>query len=190
MKPTPEPLGYAATESVMGNLLVVTSSKGVVGSFSNQPFDVLLLQAQRRFEGHLLKENLHKAKTALTAALKTLEDPTVTFSFPLDMRTTPFRKKVWEAILTIPAGEFSTYAEIAKLAGSPRAMRAVGSACTHCDFDWIVPCHRVLHANENFTTNKDTSALRRHALIQREMAYSESKKNAALRLGVKPKKKL
>jgi len=170
---SPETLGYAAAESMIGNLLVVTSSKGMVGSFSNQPFDVLLLQARRRFTGHHFKENFHKAKAALTAVLATLEDPTHPFTFPLDMRTTPFRKKVWQTILTIPVGEFSTYSDIAKQAGSPRAMRAVGSACTHCDFDGIVPCHRVLHANENFTTNKDSSALRRHAFIQRERAYTK-----------------
>ncbi len=168
---TSETFGYAAAESVMGNILAVTSPQGLVGVFSGHPFDVLLLQAQRRFAGHHFKEGLHKAKTALSEALKLLENPTRPYKFPLDMRTTPFRKKVWQAILTVPVGEFSTYKEIAALAGSPRAMRAVGSACTECDFDWVVPCHRILHANENFSTNKDASALRRHALIQRETAY-------------------
>ena len=171
MKPTAETFGYAAAESVMGNILVVTSPKGLVGSFTDQPFDILLLQAQRRFTGHPFKPAAHKAKTALTKALAYLENPTKPYTFPLDMRTTPFRKKVWEVILTVPPGEFATYKDIARLAGSPRAMRAVGSACTECDFDGIVPCHRILHTNENFTTPANPSALRRHALIQRERAY-------------------
>jgi AraC family transcriptional regulator of adaptative response/methylated-DNA-[protein]-cysteine methyltransferase len=171
MNTTGEVFGYAAGESVLGTILVVTSEQGVVGSFTGEPLETLLLRAKRRFHGTHLKAGANNAKKALAEAFKIHADPSRLFTFPLDIRTTPFRKAVLQAIMDVPPGEFSTYKDIARLAGSPRAMRAVGSTCTENDFMGIVPCHRILHTNENFTTNKDKGALHRHARIQREMAF-------------------
>src|SRR5436190_303516 len=49
------------------------------------------------------------------------------FTVPLDVTGTPFQRKVWEALLTIPFGETRTYAQIARQLGSPDAVRAVGA---------------------------------------------------------------
>ena len=57
---------------------------------------------------------------------------------------TKFQKKVWRALLTIPFGEVRTYSWLAKKIGSPKATRAVGSACGANPFAPIVPCHRVV----------------------------------------------
>lgn len=50
------------------------------------------------------------------------------FSIPLDLRGTPFQLAVWQALVTIPAGEVRSYAEIARMVGRPSAVRAVGAA--------------------------------------------------------------
>ncbi len=56
----------------------------------------------------------------------------------------PFQIKVWEALLTIPSGQVTTYSEIAQAVGNPRAVRAVGTAVGRNPVSWLIPCHRAL----------------------------------------------
>lgn len=73
------------------------------------------------------------------------------FSLPLDFHGTPFQKKVWAALCQIPFGETRSYADIAKQVGSPRAVRAVGSANGKNPISIIAPCHRVIGKNGKLT---------------------------------------
>ncbi|WP_375175861.1 methylated-DNA--[protein]-cysteine S-methyltransferase [Pseudooceanicola sp.] len=59
----------------------------------------------------------------------------------------PFQIKVWEALLRIPSGHVSTYGEIARSIGSPRAVRAVGTAVGRNPVSWLIPCHRAIRAS-------------------------------------------
>ena len=64
---------------------------------------------------------------------------------PFDWRgATEFQQSVWRALLRIPSGRTSTYAELAANAGHPRAVRAAGSACGANPIPVLVPCHRVV----------------------------------------------
>lgn len=64
---------------------------------------------------------------------------------PLDWRgATDFQQSIWSALLRIPTGCTSTYAELAAAAGHPRAVRAAGSACGANPIPVLVPCHRVV----------------------------------------------
>ena len=63
---------------------------------------------------------------------------------PLFLIGAPFQIKVWEALLTIPTGQVTTYSEIADAIGSPRAVRAVGTAVGRNPISWLIPCHRAL----------------------------------------------
>lgn len=56
----------------------------------------------------------------------------------------PFQIKVWEALLQIPSGHVTTYSEIAKTVGNPKAVRAVGTAVGRNPISWLIPCHRAL----------------------------------------------
>lgn len=56
----------------------------------------------------------------------------------------PFQIKVWEALLQIPSGHVTTYSEIAKNVGNPKAVRAVGTAVGRNPISWLIPCHRAL----------------------------------------------
>jgi len=56
----------------------------------------------------------------------------------------PFQIKVWEALLTVPTGQVTTYSEIARVVGHPAAMRAVGTAVGRNPVSWLIPCHRAL----------------------------------------------
>jgi AraC family transcriptional regulator of adaptative response/methylated-DNA-[protein]-cysteine methyltransferase len=62
----------------------------------------------------------------------------------LDVHATAFRRRVWEALRHIPAGETRSYGQIAAAVGAPKAARAVGSACAENPIPIVVPCHRVI----------------------------------------------
>ena len=67
---------------------------------------------------------------------------------PLDWNgKTEFQKSVWREMLKIPAGKTKSYGEIAVAIGRPKAVRAVGGACGANPIPVLVPCHRVLAAN-------------------------------------------
>ncbi|MEM7505839.1 MAG: bifunctional helix-turn-helix domain-containing protein/methylated-DNA--[protein]-cysteine S-methyltransferase [Pseudomonadota bacterium] len=56
----------------------------------------------------------------------------------------PFQIHVWQALLQIPSGHVTTYSEIARHIGKPRAVRAVGSAVGRNPVSWLIPCHRAM----------------------------------------------
>ncbi|NVO22322.1 methylated-DNA--[protein]-cysteine S-methyltransferase [Donghicola mangrovi] len=59
----------------------------------------------------------------------------------------PFQIKVWEALLNIPEGHVTTYSQIATRVGSPKAVRAVGTAVGRNPVSYLIPCHRALRKN-------------------------------------------
>jgi AraC family transcriptional regulator, regulatory protein of adaptative response / methylated-DNA-[protein]-cysteine methyltransferase len=65
-------------------------------------------------------------------------------TLPLDVHATAFRRRVWEALRRIPAGETRSYGQIAESVGAPGAARAVGTACAQNPVAVVVPCHRVV----------------------------------------------
>lgn len=78
------------------------------------------------------------------------------FTPPLCMDTTPFRRIVWNILLTIPYGHTMTYGEIAhkiaKKNGLPQmSAQAVGGAVGHNPISLIIPCHRVVGTNGSLT---------------------------------------
>jgi len=78
------------------------------------------------------------------------------FTPPLSMKTTPFRKIVWEIMLTIPFGQTMTYGEIAKRVAERKGLsgmsaQAVGGAVGHNSISLIIPCHRVVGTNGSLT---------------------------------------
>jgi AraC family transcriptional regulator of adaptative response/methylated-DNA-[protein]-cysteine methyltransferase len=60
------------------------------------------------------------------------------------LRGTNFQIKVWEALLQTRQGQFLSYSQLAKTAGSPKAQRAIGSAVGANNIGFLIPCHRVI----------------------------------------------
>ena len=73
------------------------------------------------------------------------------FVLKLDVDGTPFQRKVWNALRTIPFGETRSYGDIAKQIGNPGAMRAVGAANGRNPVSIVVPCHRVIGSDGRLT---------------------------------------
>lgn len=69
------------------------------------------------------------------------------FSLPLAPAGTPFQRRVWEVLLTIPYGETASYGDVAAAAGNVKAARAVGMANNRNPVAIMIPCHRVIGAD-------------------------------------------
>jgi len=67
-------------------------------------------------------------------------------TFPLSPVGTPFQRRVWELLLTIPYGKTTTYGSLAKKLGPKMSAQAVGQAVGKNPIAIIIPCHRVLGA--------------------------------------------
>jgi methylated-DNA-[protein]-cysteine S-methyltransferase len=73
------------------------------------------------------------------------------FDLPLAPMGTPFQLEVWAALRAIPYGATTSYGELARSIGKPRAVRAVGAANGANPIAIVVPCHRVIGANGTLT---------------------------------------
>jgi len=73
------------------------------------------------------------------------------FDLPLILSGTEFQVSVLEALQDIPYGETTSYGEIAKRIGRPKAVRAVGAANGRNPIPIVVPCHRVIGSTGDLT---------------------------------------
>lgn len=89
----------------------------------------------------------HQATVAAVAAV--LQGRSPAQLPPLDLsRGTDFQRSVWKSLQAIPPGRTRSYGEIAGQLGRPKAVRAVGGACGANPIPVLIPCHRVLAANQ------------------------------------------
>jgi len=73
------------------------------------------------------------------------------FEIPLRLDGTDFQTSVWNELLKIPYGETTSYGELAKRIGNPKAVRAVGLANGRNPIPIVVPCHRVIGSDGKLT---------------------------------------
>ena len=78
------------------------------------------------------------------------------FTPKIKMKTTPFRKMVWEIMLKIPFGQTMTYGQIATQIARQKGLKqmsaqAVGGAVGHNSISLIIPCHRVIGSKGQLT---------------------------------------
>ena len=97
------------------------------------------------------------------------------FTPPLRMRTTPFRKAVWEIMLRIPYGRTMAYGEIAaalvrERGGGRMSAQAVGGAVGHNAIALVIPCHRVIGADGSLT-GYGGGLWRKQALLKLESVF-------------------
>lgn len=86
-------------------------------------------------------------KKAYSQLCEYFEGKRKTFDLPLSLQGTVFKKKVWQALLTIPYGQTRSYKQIAAGIGNDKAARAVGMANNKNPLPVLIPCHRVIGAD-------------------------------------------
>lgn len=117
----------------------------------------------------------HAAEEHIEEAARQLEEYLAgerrEFTVPVDFSgvATPFRRRATEALAQIPYGETITYAQLAALAGNPRAVRAAASACARNPLPILYPCHRVIRSDGSLGEYRGGAETKR-ALLEMERA--------------------
>ena len=96
------------------------------------------------------------------------------FDLALAPRGTPFQQNVWQALCDIPFGESTSYGEIARRIGNPKAVRAVGLANGRNPLPIVIPCHRVIGANGTLTGYGGGLPIKRRLLALEGVAFRET----------------
>jgi methylated-DNA-[protein]-cysteine S-methyltransferase len=144
-----EDVAYAEVDTPTGRLVVAATPEGVVRvGFPEEPLDHVLQELADAISPRVLEdpEALDRVRRQLD---EYFEGRRRTFACALDWRLAPagFGRKVLEQTARIPYGAVSTYGEVARRAGSPRAARAAGNALHDNPIPIVVPCHRVVPAS-------------------------------------------
>ncbi|HLR12799.1 MAG TPA: methylated-DNA--[protein]-cysteine S-methyltransferase [Burkholderiaceae bacterium] len=129
----------------LGALAVAHTHAGVCAILFGDTTDALREELAQRFsDNQLALVDPDHHDTALAAVQEFLDDPSRPFRLELDMHGTPFQRRVWQALLTIPVGTTTTYTDLARQIGAPNSVRAVANACGANLLAGVVPCHRVI----------------------------------------------
>jgi AraC family transcriptional regulator of adaptative response/methylated-DNA-[protein]-cysteine methyltransferase len=138
-------LRYGFQPSPFGNALLLVSDRGLAGVAFADPGEeaACLADMQRRWpRATYVADDLATAESA-----HRVFDPNAWRSdrpLRVVLIGTDFEVRVWEALLTVPCGQATTYSDVARRIGRPTAARAVGAAVGRNPVSFVVPCHRVL----------------------------------------------
>lgn len=160
-------LSYAFADSDFGKVLVARGAKGVCSILIGDSTEVLAGDLAKRFPKALLIENTLAVKGDLARVLQYIERPTHGLRLTLDMRGTPFQRRVWEKVQAISVGRTVSYSVLARWVSSLANPRAVARACAANPIALAIPCHRVVRGNGDLAGYR-WGIDRKRALIEKE----------------------
>jgi AraC family transcriptional regulator of adaptative response/methylated-DNA-[protein]-cysteine methyltransferase len=165
---------YGIGQTSVGTILVAVSDKGTVAiAIRERPDENALIAAlQARFPLATLRLDRAGTREAVEAVVDFVESPRGNIALPLDIRGTEFQRRVWAAVMGIPFARTTTFADIAREVGSPRAVRAVGNACSQNPLEFAIPCHRVLRSDGSYSGGSAWGDRRQSTIVQREARWS------------------
>jgi methylated-DNA-[protein]-cysteine S-methyltransferase len=141
-------IAYRFVDSPVGALLIAATELGLVRvAYAGEGHDTVLQSLADRISPRILL-----APGRLDTVARQLDEyfagKRQEFSVPLDWRLSAgFRNTVLRHLPEIGYGHTASYAAVARLAGNPNAVRAVGSACATNPLPVVVPCHRVVRSD-------------------------------------------
>jgi methylated-DNA-[protein]-cysteine S-methyltransferase len=141
-------IAYRTIDTPVGTLLLAATPKGLVRvAYPSQGHDLVLEDLARDVSPRILR-----APARLDRAAREIEEYFAgrrrVFDVPVDLQLSHgFRRTVLARLPEIAYGTTASYAAIARAAGHPRAVRAVGSACASNPLPVVVPCHRVVRSD-------------------------------------------
>ncbi len=139
---------YRVVDSPVGALLLAATEAGVVRvAFDVEDHDRVLESLGTHVGSRILRGG-----DRLDPLARELDDyfggGRRAFDVPVDLRLAHgFRLSVLNHLTQIPYGATESYSQVASASGSPRAVRAVGSACATNPLPIVVPCHRVVRSD-------------------------------------------
>jgi methylated-DNA-[protein]-cysteine S-methyltransferase len=141
-------VAYRTVDSPIGQLLLAATEVGLVRvAFASEDSEAVLQALSDRISPRILR-----APARLEPAARELDEYFAgrrqTFDLQLDWRLAKgFRSTVLHHLPEIGYGRTASYAAVAQLAGNPKAVRAVGTACATNPLPLVVPCHRVVRSD-------------------------------------------
>ncbi|WP_433956016.1 methylated-DNA--[protein]-cysteine S-methyltransferase [Janibacter indicus] len=141
-------VAYRTIDSPVGPLLLAATETGLVRvAFESEGFDTVLDSLATRVSPRVLQAP-RRLDTAAAELDEYFAGTRRAFDLPLDLAlSSGFRQVVQRYLPHIGYGHTQTYTEVAETVGSPRAVRAVGTACATNPLPVVVPCHRVLRSD-------------------------------------------
>jgi methylated-DNA-[protein]-cysteine S-methyltransferase len=175
----PETFGLDRLQTPIGTALLVTDADGALRALDWENFESRMRELLRLQYGAPVLQTA-PAPDPIRAALEGY------FAGDLDglkmikwrVAGTPFQRKVWTALRTIPAGTTTSYGALAAQLDMPRAVRAVGLANGSNPISVVVPCHRVIGANGSLT-GYGGGLERKRWLLQHEGVVLKAPRRAA-----------
>jgi methylated-DNA-[protein]-cysteine S-methyltransferase len=162
-------VAYRTVDSPVGSLLIAATPAGLVRvAFSSEGHDAVLQNLSDRISSRLLH-----APKRLDAVARQLDEyfsgRRRTFDVPLDWQLSKgFRLVVLNHLaVDVGYGTTASYGTLARLSGSPKAVRAVGTTCATNPIPVVVPCHRVVRADGALGGSRGGPAAKR-ALLELE----------------------
>ncbi|MDV6281087.1 methylated-DNA--[protein]-cysteine S-methyltransferase [Rhodococcus jostii] len=141
-------VAYRTLDTPVGSLLLAATDRGLVRvAFPNQDHDAVLQTLAEQISPRILRAPARLDRVAHEIDEYFLGERT-SFDIPLDFRLSKgFRLEVLHHLPEIDYGHTASYAAVAASAGSPKAVRAVGTACALNPLPVVVPCHRVVRSD-------------------------------------------
>ncbi len=137
---------YTFFESPVGPLLLMTDGAALTGLHTESD------KYRPKIRPDWVRDDAAIPFAAAKAQLRDYFEGRLTgFDLPLNPQGTQFQMRVWKQLCGIPFGETISYAELARRIGNPKASRAVGMANSRNPISIIVPCHRVIGADNSLT---------------------------------------
>jgi methylated-DNA-[protein]-cysteine S-methyltransferase len=142
-----EKIYYSSFNSpLLKKVFLASTERGVCMVDFLKSEKVFLDRLREKFPGELMRDD-RQNRNVVNQLKKYLRGELQRFECKLDLKGTPFEKKVWSALTKIPYGRTRSYRDIAQAIGHPRAFRAVGNANGRNSIPLIIPCHRVIESN-------------------------------------------
>ncbi|RAN72801.1 cysteine methyltransferase [Bacillus sp. SRB_336] len=141
-------VAYRVVDSPLGALLLAGTDAGLVRvAFAREGHDAVLESL-----ASTVSPRIFRIPARLDPAARELEEYFAgrrrLFDLPLDLRLAGgFRREVLVHLPEIGYGHTASYAAVAALTSSPRAVRAVGTACARNPLPLVLPCHRVVRSD-------------------------------------------
>jgi AraC family transcriptional regulator of adaptative response/methylated-DNA-[protein]-cysteine methyltransferase len=140
-------IGYTIVDSRLGRLLVGATEHGVSAIYLGDDDAELEATLRAEYPAAEIVRDTGGLDGWVAAIVAHLAGQQPHLDLPIDVQTTAFKRRVWEALREIPYGTTRGYAEIARQIGQPTAVRAVASACATNPVALVVPCHRVVRSD-------------------------------------------
>lgn len=153
--------------SSLGCVLLAMSEKGVCAIALGDNPDALVDWLKQKYPHAQKTSDNAVLLSRLQQILNYTESPSDSLDLELDINGTEFQKRVWQALLTVPAGETCSYSDIAKKIGSPQSVRAVAGACASNSLALAIPCHRIVRRDGNLSGYR-WGLERKKILLQKE----------------------